>query len=68
MEHNQVLQLLMFSLVLDLEFVKSVIILFSELKFSVNLVGQLLSDISEQLSQIFVLSLVGGHCVLELGS
>ncbi len=47
MKHDQILKLLMLSFIFDFKFIESVIILFSKLKFGMDLVGKLLSDVSQ---------------------
>ena len=66
MEHNQILQLMVFPLVLDFELIQSVIILLSELELSMYLIGKLFPDIGENPAQVLSLAVVGGHGVLEL--
>ncbi len=68
MEHDEILQLLMLPFVLDLEFIKPVIVLFSEFEFGVNFVGKFLPDVSEKGHEVIGFSSVGSKGILQLGS
>lgn len=68
MHHDQVLQLLVFALILDLELCQSVVVLSTQFQLQVHLSCQFLSYISQKHSQVVSFPVVCSHGVFELGS
>lgn len=68
MKHNQILQLLMLSFVLDFEFIESVVILFSEFELGMDFFGELFSDVSEKGPEVISLSCIGCKGILKFCS
>lgn len=66
-EHDEILELLMFSFILDFELIESVIVLFSKFEFVVDFPGEFFADVSEKGPEVIGFSGVGSEGVLELG-
>ena len=64
MEHDEILELLVFSFILDFELIEPVIVLFSELKFGMDFSGEFLSNVSEKRPEVIGFSGVGGQGIL----